>query len=181
MFSVTTKTHTFQNAFVCTRPYFISDKVIAMNIKRMRVHFLSDSLAGTPSADLKVPRISLDAQTQVLELAWWITRLLDEAQAYQGHGQERGTTELLSKEVRSATWVDCLVRSIGKINRNILSGAPQLFSFMLRIVHYGRSTIACSQTLCFLFRDFRVRVWKKTRRGIHWTKVQVGGDGEKRK
>ena len=75
VFSVTTKTHTFQNTFVCTRPYFISDKVIAMNIKRMRVHFLSDSFDGAPSADLKVPRISLDAQTRVLELAWWISRL----------------------------------------------------------------------------------------------------------
>ena len=69
MFSVTTKTHTFQKAFVCTRPYFMFDKVIAMNIKRMRVHFLSDSFAGAPSADLEVPRISLDAQTRVLELA----------------------------------------------------------------------------------------------------------------
>ena len=106
---------------------------------------------------------------------------LDEAQAYQGHGQGRGTAELLSREVRSATWVDCLDRSIGKINPNILSGALQLFRFMVRIVHYGRSTIACSQTLYFLFRDFRVRVWKKTRRGIHWPKVQVGGGGEKRK
>ena len=63
------KKKTFQNAVVCTRPYFMFDKVIAMNINRMRVHFLSDSFAGAPSADLKVPRISLDAQTRVLELA----------------------------------------------------------------------------------------------------------------
>lgn len=104
---------------------------------------------------------------------------LDEAQAYRGHGQERGTTELLSREVRSATWVDCLDRSIGKINRNILSGALQLFRFMVRIVHCGRSTIAYSETLYFLFRNFRVPVWKKTRRGIHWPKVQVGGGGER--
>ena len=37
---------------------------------------------------------------------------------------------------------------------------------MVRIVHYGRSTIACSQTLYFLFRDCRVRVWKKNGRGF---------------
>ena len=51
-----------------------------MNIKRMRVHFLSDSLAGALSADLKVPRISLDAQTRSLN---WHDGLLglDEAQA----------------------------------------------------------------------------------------------------
>ena len=104
---------------------------------------------------------------------------LDEAQAYRGHGQERGTTELLSREVRSATWVDCLDRSIGKINRNIFSGALQLFRFMVRIVHYGRSTTAYSETLYFLFRNFRMRVWKKARRGIHWPKVQVGGGGER--
>ena len=177
---MTTKTHTFQNAFVCTRPYFTFDKVIAMNNKRMRVHFLSDSFAGAPSADLKVLRISLDAQTRVLELAWWISRLGRSKGIprswtrtwYYWTSFERGTLGYMSR----LSW-----RSIGKINPNILSGALQLFRFIVSIVHYGRSTIACSQTLYFLFRDCRVRVWKKTRRGIHWSKAQGVGGGEKRK
>ena len=65
---MTTKSHTFENALVCTEPYSIFDKVIAMNFERMRGHFLSDSFAAVLSADLEVPSIRLDAQTRVLEL-----------------------------------------------------------------------------------------------------------------
>ena len=51
----------------------------------------------------------------------------------------------------------------GKINHNILVSALQLFRCMVRMVHYERSTIACSQTLYFLFRDCRARVWNTNR------------------
>ena len=52
---------------------------------------------------------------------------------------------------------------------------------MVRIVHYGRSTIACSQTLYFLFRDFRVRVWKKNTAGDSLTESSSGWWWEKEK
>ena len=146
-----------------------------MNFERMRGHFLSDSFAVVLSADLEVPRIRLDAQTRVLELIWWITMLGRSTGIpkswigtwYDGTSFERDTLIYMCRP----SWS---VDISGKINRNILVSALQLFRCMVRMVHYGRSTIACSQTLYFLFRDCRARVWKTNRGGfIDWKRKEL--------
>ena len=146
---------------MCTEPYSIFDKVIALNFERMRVHFLSDSFAAVPSADLRqIRRSNSGPWPDMMDYYAWTkhrhTKVMDRN---DWTSLTRGTLIYMCRP----SWS---VDISGKINHNILVSAFQLFRWMVRMVHYERSTIACSQTLYFLFRDCPARVWNTNREGF---------------